>query len=224
MGTGGTFSGDPSPGSRTTVQKKYPANIDRDWRYVGTILASESLVLNGALQSNDAFLNWTIITSIPVDHFEVERSNDNINFSKVGSVYQVVKMNQPQSFTLKDDVSKVNADIVYYRVKLIPAAGGDYTYSNILALRKPRMNIPLTLMPNPAGSEIALSFYAENTEEVNIRMLDNSGKVVFTQKQKVAKGNNVIRLTNLSRFSNGSYSMQVQVNNNVLTQKFILFN
>lgn len=79
-------------------------------------------------------------------------------------------------------------------------------------------------MPNPAGSEMALSFYAETAEEITIRMIDNSGKVVFMQKQKVSKGNNTIRLTNLSRFSNGAYSMQVQVNNNVLTQKFILFN
>ena len=79
-------------------------------------------------------------------------------------------------------------------------------------------------MPNPAGSEIALSFFAENAEEIGIRMIDMGGKTVFSQKQKVVKGNNVIRLTNLARFSNGTYTMQVQLNNKLLNQKFILFN
>jgi len=223
MGTGGTFTGDASPGSRTTVQKKFPANTDRDWRFVGTVLVNESLVLNGTLQGNDAFLNWTILTAAKVDHFELERSNDNVKYNKVGSVYQAVKINELQNFSLKDDVSKINEDVIYYRVKVIGVAG-DFTYSNIAAMRKQRMSIPLTLMPNPASSEIALSFYAENADEINIRMVDNNGKIVFMQKQKVVKGNNVIRLTNLSRFANGAYSMQVQVNNKLLTQKFILFN
>ncbi len=223
MGTGGTFAGDAAPGSRTTVQKKYAANIDRDWRFVGVVLFNESFVLNAVLQGNEAILNWTILTSGKIDHFELERSNDNTAYKKVGSEYKTVKMNEAQSFSYKDEISKVNDEILYYRVKAI-GVSGDFAYSNIVALRKPRMKIPLTLMPNPAGSQMALSFYAENAEEISIRMIDNSGKIVFTQQQKVSKGNNVIRLTNLSRFSNGAYIMQVQVNNALLTQKFILFN
>ena len=223
MGTGGTFTGDPAPGSKTTVQKKYPANIDRDWRFVGTVLANESLNLNALLQGNEVHLNWTILTSDKVDHFEVERSIDNSKYSKIGALYQPVKINELQNFSGKDDISKVGEDIIYYRIKVVTVTG-DYRYSNVVALRKPRMNIPLTLMPNPAGSEIALSFYADNSEEINIRMIDNGGKIVFAQSQKVTKGSNVIRLTNLARFSNGTYNMQVQLNNKVLNQKFILFN
>ncbi len=223
MGTGGTFAGDPNPGSRTTVQKKYPANSDRDWRFVGMVLANESLVLSAVLQGNEATLNWVIITNNPVDHFEIERSIDNIRFGKVGVVNQLVKMNEQQTFNLKDDISRVGEDVIYYRVKVI-AATGEYTYSNIAALRKPRMNIPLTLMPNPAGAEIAMSFTADNAEEISIRMVDNNGRIVYTQKNKVVKGSNVIRLTNLARFGNGTYTMQVQMNNRILSQKFILFN
>ncbi|MBK7376696.1 MAG: T9SS type A sorting domain-containing protein [Chitinophagaceae bacterium] len=223
MGTGGTFTGDPSPGSRTTVQKKNPANIDRDWRFIGTVLVNESLYLNAILQNTDVQLNWQILTGGMVDHFEIERSIDNRVYKKIASVNQPVKMNELQGFTARDDVSKINDDIIFYRVKVVGADGG-FTYSNIVSVRKPRMNIPLTLMPNPAGSEIALSFFADNAEEIGIRMIDMGGKTVFSQKQKVVKGNNVIRLTNLARFSNGTYTMQVQLNNKLLNQKFILFN
>ena len=223
MGTGGTFSGDATPGSRTTVQKKYPANIDRDWRFVGVVLANESLTLSAVLQGNEAAMNWVIVTSNPIDHFEVERSTDNIRFTRVSTVNQRVVSTQAQAFTAKDNVSNVYEEVLYYRVKAVTATG-EYTYSNIVALRKSRMNIPLTLMPNPAGAEIAMSFSADNAGEVTIRMIDANGRVVHTQKQQVAKGTNVIRLSNLSRFGNGTYTMQVQVNNRMLSQKFILFN
>jgi Secretion system C-terminal sorting domain len=79
-------------------------------------------------------------------------------------------------------------------------------------------------MPNPAGSQLALKFYSDKAEEIDIRMVDHGGKIVFMQKQKAVKGNNVISITNLARFSNGAYMMQVLINNNWLTQNFILFN
>ncbi len=223
MGTGGTFTGDATPGSRCTVQKKIATNIDRDWRYVGTVLANESFDLNGTYQDNTAFLGWTILTAEKINYFELERSTDNISFIRVGVLNKTVSTNAPQSFSLKDDVSKVANDVVYYRVKAV-AVTGSYSYSNIVALRKPLMHIPLTLMPNPAGPEIALSFYSETAEEVTIRMIDNHGKVMFTEKKKIVKGNNTVRFSNLARFPNGAYSMQVQVNNGVLSQQFILFN
>ncbi len=223
MGTGGTFTGDATPGSRTTVQKKYAANTDRDWRFVGVVLAGESLVLNAVLQGTESSLNWTILTGNSIDHFEIERSTDNVNFRKVGMLSQPVKQNEMQAFTYKDDISRLSDEVLYYRIKVV-AASGEFTYSNIVALRKQKTNIPLKLMPNPAGAEIALSFEADNAEEINIRMVDNNGKVVYMQKQKVLKGMNVIRLTDLSRFSNGTYTMQVQMNSKVLSQKFILFN
>jgi uncharacterized repeat protein (TIGR01451 family) len=223
MGANGSFTGDATPGSKTTVTRKIATNTDRDWRFVGTVLVNESFELSAVWQSNNSFLNWTIITGEKIVNFDIERSNDNVAYSRTGSINQLVKINEPQSFSFKDDISKVNEEIIYYRIKA-RAETGEITYSNVVIIRKPKMQMPLTLMPNPAGPEMALSFYAERAEEVNIRMIDNNGRVVYTQKYKAVKGNNTIRLTNLARFSNGSYSMQVQVNSTALSQRFVLFN
>ncbi|MEO6254651.1 MAG: hypothetical protein ABIO79_15170, partial [Ferruginibacter sp.] len=38
MGNLGTFTGDPAPGSRCTVQKKVATQTDRDWRYTSVVL------------------------------------------------------------------------------------------------------------------------------------------------------------------------------------------
>src|SRR4029079_18800073 len=92
MGNGGSLIGDASPGSRGTVQKKTPGQVDRDWRFVGNILPVQFLQLTGVLQSNHVSLNWTVIASKEVDRFEVERSTDNSNCINTGTVSQTVKI------------------------------------------------------------------------------------------------------------------------------------
>lgn len=225
MGALGTFTGDATPGSRTTVQRTLnpPFQLDRDWRFSSYVLPVRFLSFTGSQNNNSVTLNWTIITDKEVDHFEIERSTDNNAFSKVITVRQNVVVNIEQSFSTKDHIANINSDILYYRLKVI-SKSGDVNYSNIVALHKSQMTMSLTLIPNPATSQIALKFYSEKTEEIDIRMVDNSGKIVLMQKQKAVKGNNVISITNLSRFSDGAYAIQLQLNNNWLTQKFILFN
>lgn len=224
MGNSGSFSGDATPGSRCTVPKKYPANPDRAWRYVGTVLETESIFVTGLLKENKTvILNWTVVTSRKIDHFELERSFDNVNFSKIGSLYESAKLNLPQNFSYTDDVTEVNNNIIYYRVKVIGETAGA-NFSNVLVIRKTQEQASLVLKPNPAANDITLNFYAHRAEEITIRLVDYSGITLFTQTQMAVKGNNAIRLTDLTRFSNGVYSMQVQVDGHWHMQRFILKN
>ncbi len=223
MGTSGSFSGDATPGSRCTVQKTNPAQSDRDWRYVGAILIAESLQFYGVPQSNNVLLSWTILSAKNIDHFEIERSTDNSNYIKAGSVSKVVKLNEQQQFTYTDDISNVNGGIIYYRLKVIYKSS-DGKFSNVLVIRKNQSTLPLTIMPDPANDYVSLHFFAENPSEVTILMIDNSGKIIFTQKQKVVTGNNTIRLSGISKYSNGLYSLKLMLNDKQLDGKFILKN
>ncbi|MBK6633327.1 MAG: hypothetical protein IPG38_02495 [Chitinophagaceae bacterium] len=65
------------------------------------------LQLSGVLQANHVLLKWVVIASKEVDHFEVERSTDNMNYIKTGTVSIRSKLNEQQNFTFKDDVSNV---------------------------------------------------------------------------------------------------------------------
>jgi hypothetical protein len=57
---------------------------------------------------------------------------------------------------------------------------------------------------------------------VTLRLIDNLGKTVMVQQQKVLKGNNTLQINNLYRYSNGVYSLQVIINDEVVTQKLVL--
>ena len=65
-------------------------------------------------------------------------------------------------------------------------------------------------------------FFADKESEITIRLIDNSGKTALLEKQKVVKGNNTLQLQGLNRFSNGVYSLQLFVNDEVITQKLVL--
>jgi hypothetical protein len=221
MGTGGTITGDPAPGTRSPVQKKVPAQIDRDWRFIGTVLPFQFLNLNGVWQNTQIQLVWTIIATQDVDRFEIERSIDNIAYAKIGTVTDAVKLNQQQSFGFTDDVSGINNSIIYYRLKVIGKTG-EIKYSNILLVRQNQTKTSVSIMPNPANDYVVVKFFVEKESEVIIKLIDNIGKTVLQYNLRASKGNNNLQLNNLTKYSSGVYTLQVMVNDEIVTKKLNL--
>ena len=221
MGNGGSLAGDPTPGSRCTVQSLTLAQPNRDWRYVGIVLPVQFLQLGGTLNADLVKLNWTVMVTKEVDHFEVERSTDNSNYLKAGSVMQQVKPGQEQKFEFMDGISGVNTEIIYYRIKVIGKAG-EIQYSNIIVIRRQQSKTRLSIMPNPAQDHVSMIFFSEKETEVTMRLVDNLGKLVLIQNHNVVKGNNTLHLHGLNKYANGVYSLQLFVNGEVVTQKLVL--
>lgn len=224
MGTGGTFAGDPTPGSRTTVQKKYPWQIDRDWRYVGIVLPVRFLNFTGVQNNKSVLLSWTIITEKDIDRFEVERSTDNSNFTKIATVKQPVLLNEEQVFTSTDNITGINEDIIFYRLKVV-GANDETKYSNVIRIRITQSKTTsVTLMPNPANNNVYAKFYVEKESEGNIRLIDAAGKAVLVQKIKAVNGVNTVELEGLNKYPNGVYIVQISIGDMVISQKLVLWN
>ena len=223
MGNGGTFAGDPTPGARCPLTKVFPTDPDRAWRFVGVVLPVQFLMLTGANQGNNVLLSWTVIASKKVDHFEVERSLDNSNFIKTGSVWQTVKINEEKTLTFSDDISGIKNNFIFYRIKVI-SKKGEIQYSNVLVIRLQQNNRGVNIMPNPAREQVSLIYFAEKAGEISIRLFDNNGKKVLELTRKIVIGNNTLLLNNLSKFSNGVYSLHVFINEKTYVQKLMITN
>ncbi|MCI0408132.1 MAG: hypothetical protein L0191_06160, partial [Acidobacteria bacterium] len=86
MGNGGTTSGDPTPGSITTVQQTAIASglgcpTERDWRCMWYVLSCDIIHFKAVLQNQKVLLDWKAICRQEVDHFVVERSTDKTTFT-----------------------------------------------------------------------------------------------------------------------------------------------
>lgn len=220
MGTGGTFTGDPAPGSRTTVQRRFAFQPDRDWRYVGSVLPVEILRFTGVYQSNQVYLNWTILTEKDIDRFEIERSLDNVSYSQTGIVSDAVKLNEQQSFGFIDDISSINNEIIYYRLKIIGKTG-EIKYSSVLVIRIKQSKTPVTIMPNPANDYVTVNVFAERNKEATMMLIDKVGRRVLVQKEKLSKGFNNISL-NIDRFSEGVYALVIEIDAEKIIKQLII--
>jgi hypothetical protein len=221
MGNLGSFTGDATPGSRTTVQRKFLWQTDRDWRSVGVVLPLQFLQVTATQQDTRVPLTWTIITEEEVASFEVERSIDNINYTVAGVVSRAVQLNVQQLLSYTDDITALTSSVIYYRIKAIGKSGA-IKYSNIVVLRNSKQQTKLAVVPNPAYDYALVRFYTEKESMITLRLIDNTGKTVLLQQQKVARGNNTLQLNDLAKFSSGVYTIQLTVNNEVTTQKLII--
>ncbi len=221
MGNGGSNSGDATPGTRAPVQKKVPAQSDRDWRFVGSVLPVEFLQFKGNMLGNNVPLCWSIITPKEIDHFDIERSLNNQIYIKTGTVKQQVKLNEPQNFNFTDDIRSITNDIIFYRLKVI-GVKGEIKFSNVLVVRRDVLKTAVTIVPNPAGEYVSLRFFAGKESLATLRLINDLGEVVLQQNKKVLKGNNAVQLSGLSKFSNGVYTMQVLLNDEIISEKLIL--
>jgi hypothetical protein len=101
---------------------------------------------------------------------------------------------------------------------------GLYKYSNVILVRKNGIRTLVTIQPNPAITNTTIRLVAEKEGEATIRIIDDLGKTALTYQQKVNKGYNTIILNDLSRLSSGVYSVQIIVNNDIVTKKLIIQN
>jgi Secretion system C-terminal sorting domain/Ig-like domain CHU_C associated len=221
MGLNGSLTGDATPGARCPVQKKVPSQLDRDWRFITSVLPVQLLNFTANTQNTKVLLSWSIQTAKAIDYVEIERSTNNSTFIKAGIVADAVKLNEQQSFGFADDIAAINSDIIYYRLKIIGKAG-EIKYSNTLVVRSSQTKIPLSILPNPAHDYVNVKFTAEKAGAVTVRLVDNTGKTVLQHNQLAGKGNNNIQLNNLEKYSNGMYTLQVLFNNEIVTQRLML--
>jgi len=89
-------------------------------------------------------------------------------------------------------------------------------------IRRTAIKTPISIVPNPANDYVAVKFFTEKESQVIIRLVDNLGKTVLQQTQKVVRGSTVLQLNGLARFGAGVYTVQVFVNNDITTQKLVL--
>jgi uncharacterized repeat protein (TIGR01451 family) len=222
LSNGGYTAGDASPGARCPVQRRLPAHTDRQWRYAGSVLPVQILTFTGKQQGYNALLNWTITTQQTIDRYEVERSINVVNYSKVGMVTKTTLLNVAQQFGYTDDISSLTATTIYYRLKIITTSG-EVFYSNSIALHtKPQVSSLYTISPNPAVHSIAIKFIAQKDEPVQFKLMDNTGRLMIVEQRQIVKGANTIQISNLNKLAAGVYVLQFMLNGEMQFSKLII--
>jgi uncharacterized repeat protein (TIGR01451 family) len=224
MGNGGSFTGDATPGSITTVQRSTTNSIfcptERDWRCVSYILSCDIISFKASLQNNRTDLRWEVLCKQEADHFEIERSTDYTNFISVANVAGRSVINELELYTAADNVSQVRENIIYYRLKTV-MRNGTIKYGNIIAVKRSTTGTDdVQILPNPVRDQFQLLIISSVSTVAQIQIINSDGQVVHQYKEKIATGSNTLVYRNAVNLTSGVYYVRIMANEVVLTKKF----
>ncbi len=94
-------------------------------------------------------LEWKTEGETGLDRYELERSLDGVNFSRIAAINAGRNV-----YSFIDNINSIDAGNFYYRLKMVDV-DGKFTYSNILRVKAGTASISLS--PNPAHDRVRIS-------------------------------------------------------------------
>jgi hypothetical protein len=187
-----------------------------------TVLAVEISSFNGVKQNDKAVLNWTTASESNNAYFEIERSNNGINYEAAVRVAGAGTTSQISRYSFTD-FAPLSAVNTYYRLKEV-SFDGSYKYSAVIVIRPDnKMQKALTVLNNPVTGKLNIRISSDVATNIKLTIINNAGQIVYQQNGTVVKGDNIFILTGTSsgKWSKGIYILQAIINSETLNAKFI---
>lgn len=135
-------------------------------------------------ENRDANLDWVTSSEVNASHFDVERSDDGVNFALIGRVEAIGNSSTDQDYKFSDrEVNMERNDVVqYYRIKMVDI-DGEYKYSGVRVVNFTRADIDFTInaFPNPTVSYVQLELTGldnASTERPMLNVYSNTGELI----------------------------------------------
>ncbi len=223
MGNGGTTSGDPTPGSITTVQRTpiaFGCAFERDWRCIPYVLSCEFISFKAVLQQKKVELKWAALCRQELDYFIVERSTDRVLFEPLYRVTGRPVLNEVETYQGADDLIGVQAIVIYYRLRSVMRSGRVIESPVIPVRLTDQDRLTMKVMPNPVKDNLVLSITSNRSGEALIHIVDVSGRVLLYFRETILRGTNSIHCPVPVNWPVGSYFIRLNLEGTLLTKQF----
>lgn len=186
---------------------------------VSATLPLTLLSFNAGWLNEKVTLNWKTGSEMNTDHFEIERSNDNGSFNKLGEVVASGTTSTEISYQFIDPFPVPGNN--KYRLKLVDR-DQRFTYSPVVLLNKKQQGLTLLQsFPDPFIHEINLQLLSDKKQEVQVQLTDMLGKTVLNRAETCIAGTNTILLHNLEFLQPGIYIIRVSTLTYSCNQKLV---
>jgi len=180
------------------------------------VLPLTDLKLKGSLNNTQqSVINWSMTKDESITAYNVQYSDDGVVFKTIGTVTPVGSSNTLNQYQFID-VANTYASIRYYRLELVQK-GGSVNYSGIVRLNVKAVDFQV--LPNPFDKSLNLQFELKSTETVKVRLLDFSGREVFTSSENYNAGSHSVSIILPSGISKGMYMLDVVAGTEHIFQK-----
>ncbi|MGZ3975642.1 MAG: T9SS type A sorting domain-containing protein, partial [Flavisolibacter sp.] len=184
-----------------------------------SVLPLQLLTFTGHLTNSDIQLHWDVSNATNFQRFEVERSVDGRTYNRTAALPFNTSIS---SYNAIDNISNLFVNTVFYRLKLIDA-DGQHSYSKVVVFKISSPGDKLFVYPNPARTELYVSFAAAGPGNLQVKILDAAGRLLIDKQNQIQKGNNVFPVS-VSPLKAGNYILQLSNNGQTKASKFTIMN
>ncbi len=174
------------------------------------------LNFNGQMiNKTQAKLTWQTATEINNKQFEIEKSLDAVNFSRVGIISGNINSSTIKNYNFTDDTFLTNA---YYRLRQVDLNGAE-SVSQVIFIKN--NTDKMLIYPNPTKGEIFIQSNENRQNVVNWRLIDAQGKTVLNGNDTLENTEKVLS-NQLQNQQKGMYIIEIQGNKQVYRQKLMV--
>jgi hypothetical protein len=164
-------------------------------------------------------LKWSTASEVNNSNFEVQRSIDGKTFEAIASVKGAGNSSKVLNYSF-EDIEKVSAKTVYYRLKQIDF-DGKYTYSKTASVVNNDQKVSLgASLPNPFNEVLTVNINSGINTTAVVTVMDMIGKVHYSSTEQLTNSTNHITIST-TNMPNGIYFVRVSANGETFTQKVI---
>ncbi len=174
----------------------------------------------GTAKGSNVELVWKTASERNNDRFEIERSRDNVNFSKIGFVRGSGTTTEAKEYRFVDEGV---SGTLYYRLKQVDFDGA-FAYSPVVEVRvAPPAEFALEQnYPNPFNPTTTIRYQLPVASNVKLEVFDVLGKKVATLVDARQEAGIYNYALNASNLSSGMYFYRLQAGSFVQTKKMML--
>jgi hypothetical protein len=186
----------------------------------GVVLSTDLLSFNGKLVNDYGKLTWTTSKEDEPISFNIERSNDGINFFTIGTVNSHNDYTAAiNSYSFNDPVQILGKK--FYRIVMVNR-NLQKKYSRVIQLSKGTSSVfSLLNVVNPFYNKIDFDISIPSDGKVDVQLIDMMGKTVKKTSFLVQEGINSLNLPNTDNLPAGMYIFQLSHQGEILTSKVI---
>ena len=192
----------------------HPEYADIVWNSTCTGLAAlpvDILFFKGFLKGSAIRLEWETANAQNLLQYEVERSVNGKDFSRIG----IVKATNATLYNYSDDVNQLSGRRLYYRLKKVDN-DGRFKYSEVFTTHVP-LNLQFTVYPNPVVDEFAkVQFTKPTVRNASLLVTDMAGR---THQQIPVAAGTINIIVNLKNVPAGMYIIKLVQDGNTVMQK-----
>jgi hypothetical protein len=181
-------------------------------------------VFSGVREGNKNILNWQTANEANNKGFELERSIDGKQFTKIAVINSKATngtSNGANDYSYTDE--KYFGATNYYRLRQLDK-DGKATLSNVVVLKSAQITKAQIsrIFPNPVQEKLNVVLNTPTSERVTITITDLVGKTITQKFVETVQGDNNIQF-NTVQLAKGTYLIKVYSNTNteIATQKFV---